>query len=80
MTREEDKAIKVDCYELVNKSVESHMRPFIEATMHEHQVTRQKVENVEALIRKLTFNVHDVVQYSAIILLFFGMLLLITGG
>ena len=76
----EDKAgYTTSIHKLVRDEVSLHMRPFIEVTMREHQDTRDEVIELKCLIQAVNkINVHDVLQYGGIILLFLAMLVLPT--
>ena len=69
-----------DLHDVVNKEVESHMRPFIQVTMEEHEKTRKEVKDLREVVCKVNkVNYHDVVQYALIALLLIGMSILLQG-
>jgi hypothetical protein len=67
----------IDQWELVQKTVCSHMKPFVQAVMEDNEFTRRKVsENTEILNR--VANRHMWVRDVAIVILFFGMIILFS--
>lgn len=72
-----DKPI-TDQYELIERSVSAHMRPFIEATMMEHEHTRTKIQQNTDLVRKVASR-HMWVRDVAIAVLYIGVIFLLTG-
>ena len=69
-----------DLHEIVNNEVTSHMKPFIDVTMQEHENTRKEVRDLKNLVCKVNrMNYHDVIQYAAITLIGIGTLLLLTS-
>ena len=69
-----------DVHEVVKKEVESHMRPFIEVTLLEHEKTRSEVKSLKDVINKVSSSsVHNYIQYGLIAVIIIGMILFITG-
>ena len=69
-----------DLHEIIKQEVCEHMKPFIEATMMEHEETRRVVkQNTDVLERVGMSKLHTWVQYFLIGMLFIGMIIVITG-
>ena len=65
-----------DLHDLVKQEVCDHIKPFIVATMHEHEETRKKITEAEKTFKSMNkINIHDIIQYAAILLLFIGVTL-----
>jgi len=72
--------IATDCYDLVEKNVESHMRPYIQASMHEDERLYRKMDNIEKLLKKMSDNkTHSTINSVLITFLFIGMAVLLSG-
>jgi len=66
-----------DVHELVKREVCAHIKPFVEATMMEHEATRKKIQDLEHTVRSMgSLNFHDVIQYVAIGIIIVSMLIL----
>lgn len=65
-----------DNHEIIKHEVCQHMRPFVEATMEEHEQTREEVRRLHDTVEKINkVNIHDIIQYSLIAII--SMFLLI---
>lgn len=66
-----------DLDELVKSEVCSHIKPFVEATMMEHEITRRKINDLQQTVQSINrVNMHDVIQYAAIAVLGLSMLVI----
>lgn len=64
-------------HDLVKKEVTSHIEPFVQVTMMEHEQTRKKLDDLEKTVCTINkINIHDILQYAGIILLAFLLLTL----
>lgn len=75
---EDGKGYTADMRELVKREVSSHMKPFVEVTMKEHQDTRDEVRELKHLVCQTKFTTNDAVQYGLIAVLFLLMFVLPT--
>lgn len=74
------KGYSIDTHEIVKREVESHMRPFIEVILLEHEKTRDEVKGLKNVIEQVgTSAVHTYVQYGLIAIILIGMALFVTG-
>jgi len=73
----ENGAIVKDCYSLINNVVDHKMRVYVVYNAEEHEQTRKIVKETKHAIENAgKINIHDIIQYVAIILLLLGMIIL----
>ena len=68
-----------DLHELVKGEVSSHMKPFIEVIMEEHEETRRSFKKLEALVVRMgESRIHCVINSILIAVVFIGVVVLFS--